>query len=359
MSGDGVGQRRALAEELRTQRENIAVRMTEVFLDRHPDWLTRFGNAARIRGLEDARFHIDFLAGAVQSGSASAFDNYALWTARVLDARGIEPHFLIENLQQAGTELRSTLDAEDSATIQRFIDGACTVIRTAGPVATGSTDPNDEFAADLNLYIEAVLGGHRTAALNVALELLRRGLSVPDVYTRLLQAALYEVGRRWELNEISVSTEHMATAITQFVVSHLYLHLDIPDRKHGNAIVTGVQGELHQLGANMVADVLEADGWNVRFLGTQMPHNEIMKAVEEHEPRLIGISTTMLFNLSHVADLVELIRASSGVDTRIIVGGGAFRHNNGAWRDVGADGLGRDLRQTVDMVRALMPTAPE
>lgn len=358
MSGEAVGQRRALAEELRTQRENIAVRMTEVFLDRHPDWLNRFGKAARIRGLEDARFHIDFLAGAVQSGSESAFQNYALWTARVLDSRGIEPHFLIENLQQAGTELHSILAAEDGATIQRFVDGACTAIRAAGSVATGSTDPTDELAADLSLYIDAVLGGHRTAALGVALELLRRGLSVPDVYTGLLQAAQYEVGRRWELNEISVSTEHMATAITQFVVAHLYSHLEIPDRQHGNAIITGVKGELHQLGANMVADVLEADGWNVRFLGTQMPHNEIMKAVEQHEPRLIGISTTMLFNLSNVADLVEQIRANAGVDTRIIVGGGAFRQSNGAWRDIGADGLGRDLRQTVDMVRALLP-APE
>lgn len=349
-----TSERRVLADTLRTHREAVAARMTDAFLERHPDWVRRYGDVARVRGLEDARFHIDFLAGAVQAGSHDAFETYARWTARVLGSRGIAPTFLIENLEQLEAELVALVGERDAATIQGYLDAGVASIR-AGVAPTVGPGPSDDLTTDLKLYLDAILGGHRTAALNVALEVLRKDVSVPDVYMRLLQPAQYEVGRLWEQNEISVSTEHMATAITQYVVAQLYSRLEIPDRTRGNAIVTGVEGELHQLGANMVADVLESDGWNVRFLGTQMPHRDILRAIAEHRPVLVGISTTMLFNLPNVASLVEQIRRSADDDLQIIVGGGAFRDQTNAWREVGADGQGRDLRDTLEMVRTLMP----
>ena len=165
--------------------------------------------------------------------------------------------------------------------------------------------------------------------------------------------AQYEVGRRWERNEISVATEHVATAITQYVMAQLYGHLEIPETVRGNAVVTGVEGELHQLGANMVADVLEAEGWNVRFLGTQLPHGDVLGAVEDHEPRLLGVSATVLFNLPAVGRLIEDARSRFGSELRIVVGGGAFRSNPEVWRELGADGFGRELRESVAMVEWL------
>lgn len=89
-------------------------------------------------------------------------------------------------------------------------------------------------------------------------------------------------------------------------------------------IVTGVEGEMHQLGANMLADVLEAEGWDVRFLGTQLPHRDILQAIEEHEPTIVGISATMLFNVPKVSSLIGDVRLRYGSDVRIILGGAAF-----------------------------------
>ena len=349
--------RRALAGAVLDRRDDIAARVTEEFLQNHPDWLTRYGDAARTRGIEDARFHIDFLAGAVQGGGEAAFRNYARWTARVLGSRGIDPDFLIENLEAIGAELAASFDGEDAVSIEMLIAAACQAVRQHDADPSPAAEP--AMATDLRLYLDAILGGHRTAALNVALELLRDGRSVPDVYTDLLQAAQYEVGRLWEDNRISVSTEHMATAITQYVVAQMYSRMQIPDSKRGNAIVTGVEGELHQLGANMVADVLEADGWNVRFLGTQLPHRDILQAIDAHEPLLVGISTTMLFNLPTVARLVEDVRRTAPGKLQIIVGGGAFRPRADMWRDIGANGFARDLRDTVTLVRGLYALPPE
>ena len=183
--------------------------------------------------------------------------------------------------------------------------------------------------------------------------MLREDRSIPEVYTALLQSAQYDVGRRWERNEISVAEEHMATAVTQYVLSELYTRLELPEPSRGDLLVTGVEGELHQLGAHMIADTLEADGWRVRFLGTQMPHRGILEAVEEHRPRIVGISVTMLFNLSSARALVGEIRRRAPDDTRLLVGGSAFRSNPEAWREIGAHGYGRDLHEAIAVARSL------
>jgi methanogenic corrinoid protein MtbC1 len=103
----------------------------------------------------------------------------------------------------------------------------------------------------------------------------------------------------------------------------------------------------------MVADVLEADGWNVRFLGTHLPHRDILDAIDHHEPRVIGISATVLTNLPAVSDLVEAARRRYGSAVAILVGGGAFRSRPDSWREIGADGIGRDLKEAVRIAREL------
>ena len=185
-------------------------------------------------------------------------------------------------------------------------------------------------------------------------EALRSGADAVDIYLELFQTALFEVGRLWETAQISVATEHMATAITQVLMARLYTRLPRRAASQGNAVITGVQGELHQIGANMVADILDAHGWNVLFLGTNAPHEGIIEAVESHGARLVGISATMLSNVPRVRQLLGGIRERvPGV--RIVVGGGAFRAVPALWRDLGADGFAPDLRATIDLVNTLLP----
>jgi MerR family transcriptional regulator, light-induced transcriptional regulator len=353
--------RRAVADALRANRDEVADVATAEFLDRHPAWVARYGDRARRFGVEDARFHMDFLSGAVQSGSESAFVDYARWTARVLGSRGIEVGRLVENLEQVRDGASRALDEEGRAVVASLVAAAIRALESGDdgvvdPHAVTDADADAPLAPEVRLYVQAILGGQRQAALNIALEAVLAGHSVPDVYCDLLQPAQYEVGRLWESNQVTVAQEHMATAITQYVVAQLYGRLPIPESVRGNALVTGVEGELHQLGANMVADMLEAEGWNVRFLGTQLPHRDILHAVEEHGPAVVGISATMLYSLPRVAELVSAIRASAGEGVRIVVGGGAFRAAPDAWADMGADGAASDLRSAVALVARLVAT---
>lgn len=352
-----IHRRRELAKRIRKHRNPVADAVTDEFLRRHPDWTDRYGDRARERGVEDARYHMDFLAGAVESGDLEAIERYARWTGRVLASRGIDRSHLDENLAQVGEHLRPHVHPDDREALDRWIQAA-----RAAATSPASAEPEgvpSEDETSLGLYLDAALDGKRKAALAIALEMLRGDRPVPEVYTALLQPAQYEVGRRWEHNEISVAQEHMATAVTQYVLAELYSRLEVPEPIRGGLVVTGVEGELHQVGAHMVADTLEADGWNVRFLGTQMPHRAILSTIEELRPRIVAISVTMLFNLSRASTLIEDIRRVAPPEIRLLVGGIALRSDRELWREVGADAYGRDLHEAVAAARSLSePAAP-
>lgn len=322
--------------------------MTNDFLERHPDWIERYGELARIRGIEDARFHIEFLIGALLSGSPEEFARYARWTDGVLRSRGIDSEFLIENLIQVREHAGARFDEAGRKQIALMVDAGVRALRDDTDPAAGEV-----YAGERAIYLQAVLAGDRDAALNIAGEALRGGASVIDVYQDMIQPAQYEIGRLWQGNTISVASEHTATAITSYVIARLHQYFPPPTTRRGNAVVTGVQNELHQLGAQMVANVLEGDGWTVRFLGSHLPHRDIVATVVGHGAQLVGISAATLPQLDAVASLIDDLRARCGPDLRIIVGGHAFAGAPDAWHDLGADALGTDLRSTCELARAV------
>ena len=177
---------------------------------------------------------------------------------------------------------------------------------------------------------------------------------IPGIYMDVFQEALYEIGRLWEANQITVADEHMGTAITQFVMSNLYQHIEIADEQRGKLVMTGVQGELHQVGANMVADVLEADGWDVTFLGTNVPAEGVIQSIRQQRPDLFGISSTMLFNIPKVIQLVEVVRKEFGNGVNIMLGGGAFRTIQEMPGELSSCKVALDLREALDLTRSGM-----
>lgn len=346
-----VEDRVPLADKVRTLKQSVAKAVTEEFFLRHPDWTARYGERGRERGIEDALYHLDFLAGAIETGSDAPFRDYALWTGGVLRARGIAPAFVAENLRQVRDALAPHLSATEGALLAEFIRSGCDAIETA-PAAQRDGEEGD-LDLTRSLFLQALLQGRRKAAANVALEALKAGHVIVDVYAEVLQEALYSVGARWETNEITVAQEHTATAITQYVLALLYERLAPAVTCRGKAVVAGVEGELHQVGANMVADALEADGWDVRFLGTNMPHDGILKVVQEHEADVVGISATMLFNVPKVRRLVAEVRQRSGEKVRVVVGGGAFRSTPKLYAEIGAAGSAPGLREAIILLRGL------
>ena len=348
-----INERVHLAEQLRGLSRQIAEEVTAEFLLRHPDWVMRYGNMARLRGVEDAMFHQNFLAAAIESGEAKAFGEYLRWTAGVLETRGISSLFLLENVEQIVKALQSHLPPTLAPEVEEFVNYGLDVAPAglAGvPAASGgSTDLRNVQA----LYLQAILHGHRQAAVGIAVESVNQGHSLPDVYADILQESMYEVGLLWETNRITVAQEHMATAITQHVIAHLYPLIKPLLPKRGRMVITGVEGEQHQVGPNIVADVLESAGWDVRFLGANTPAAAVVQAVEDHRADVLGISATMLFNVPNVRRLILAARAVPGRKLSIILGGSAFRATPGLYKELGAVGVALDVRAALRLAATL------
>jgi MerR family transcriptional regulator, light-induced transcriptional regulator len=352
MNASSQYDRAVLGERLQQVKPAVAERVTQIFLERHPEWLLKYGERARRFGVEDAQFHIDFLRGAVETGSIGAFADYCEWAAGLLKSRAIASHFLVENLTQIETALRTELSPPQQAAIAEMMQAG----RVACERETARPPQRDTpLALTRTVYLQSVLIGARAASAQIVEESIRKGAGIFDVYAEIFQESLYEVGRLWEAGKISVSVEHRATAITQFVMAGIYSRalrapLQAPLRQ---AIVTGVAGELHQIGANMVADVLENAGWSVEFLGTDAPHSGIVEAVLAQNSDLLCISATMLFNVPNVISLIGDVRSRSS-KLRILIGGSAFRAKPELWVDMGADGFAPDLSAAVAAADRLM-----
>ncbi len=154
------------------------------------------------------------------------------------------------------------------------------------------------------------------------------------------------MGRLWQTNQISVAQEHFCTAATQMVMSQLYPYLFTGEHKERRALVACVGGELHEIGARMVADFFEMSGWDSAFLGANTPPESILRMAEERRADVLALSATMTFHVSRVRDLIAAARAAS-LPARILVGGYPFNLSPDLWRKVGADGYAPDAAGAV------------
>ncbi|MCW2928329.1 MAG: cobalamin B12-binding [Thermoleophilia bacterium] len=194
-------------------------------------------------------------------------------------------------------------------------------------------------------YLAALIDGDRHRAIAVLTDAFDEGCPLLVLYADVIEWAQHEIGRGWAAGTISVAEEHVATAISQYALNVLYHRAPAPMSGAGLlAVIGGVRGEMHSLGPHLIADAFEAQGWSVRYLGSDVPDGDIVQIVEDLRPALVGLSATMSENLDVVQGLIRDLRWN-GYRDPVLVGGAAFTGaDTDAWRRVGADVLCTDVR---------------
>lgn len=175
-----------------------------------------------------------------------------------------------------------------------------------------------------NNYFNSLIKGAKNECSSILDELLKKAVPVEKIYTQLFQRSLYQVGEYWEMNKISVATEHMATAITENLMIRLQPQLFATGRTGKKAVIACVANEYHQVGAKMVADIFEMNGWDGYFIGSNTPIDELIRFLESKEPDLIGLSLSIYYNLPELKNTLAKIRQHFP-DMPVMVGGQAFR----------------------------------
>jgi methanogenic corrinoid protein MtbC1 len=159
------------------------------------------------------------------------------------------------------------------------------------------------------------------------------------VLVDVIPRPLHEVGTRWELGEISVAVEHMATAAAQNVLHKVVGLLPAAESNGKTVVVAAIEGELHELGPRIVADVLEAAGWEVFYVGAATPTDAVIWLVRERQPDAVVLSATLPSKLGTLTDAVRRIRSECPSRPFILVGGQACAGRTDVAAKVGADAV--------------------
>lgn len=203
-------------------------------------------------------------------------------------------------------------------------------------------------------YLKALRKGNRQYALSVALQALEEGIDLCDLYVEVFQPAMHEIGQLWEANQLTVAQEHLATAITQSVMAQLYAHLPPSPPNHLTMVATCIGSELHELGIRMVADLFELEGWDVYYLGANVPTEDVVSMVNERRADLLAISVTLNTHVPYARELIQAVRASPiGSHIKIMVGGQPINRSPTISRAIGADTTASDAREAIKRAKEL------
>lgn len=192
-------------------------------------------------------------------------------------------------------------------------------------------------------FLELLFKGDSRKVLGFAQKLVHSPESLKEFYLKVLQPALYEIGHLWETGKISVAHEHLASSIIATVMVRLYAQYVVSEPTKGLALITAALNEYHEIGPRMVADFLEMDGWDVRYLGANTPEEDVVVAIEEFQPDIVGIGIAMPFNITSVSEQIMKIQQSSKKKKPfVVVGGSAINYIADLWKKTGADRVARD-----------------
>lgn len=315
----------------------------------HPDLREAHGPQGVRRCREDCHYHVSFLASALRNDAPDSFVDYMRWVQNVLRNHNRASEGLLRMIEIIGQHIRHRLSNDVWRHAQPVLDAALHALQEDAPIASSISGLSTPGSPLMQQYLGAVLAGNRLQAQSLVLTAFREGLTIRDVYLDVFQPALYELGLLWEKGQVSVAQEHLATAITQTILSALYAEVPMNFYRDESALVACLSGNYHQIGPRMVADLLALEGFDTRFLGANTPENSLLEMIEETRPQVVGLPSTMNWHVDAIRQTIDHIRADFHTyRPTIMVGGLAFNLIDGLWQRVGGDVWGPDAGQAID-----------
>jgi methanogenic corrinoid protein MtbC1 len=174
-------------------------------------------------------------------------------------------------------------------------------------------------------FLHALLDADRRVAADVTHAAIA---GLPDAITVLdgvITPAMHEIGRLWEIGDITIADEHLATAIANQALPLLFANL-APSRTNPTpaprVLLACAYPENHSLGLRMIADVLDANGFDVRYAGANVPVEDLPRALARHRPDLVALGATLELSRPGLEQAVESVRAVAP-ELPILIGGAA------------------------------------
>ena len=199
-------------------------------------------------------------------------------------------------------------------------------------------------------YCDAILEGSAERAEKVIDSGLAAGVIPSRLYLDVLMPVQVEVGARWHRGDVTIPQEHIATQITLRQMARLRTMLKSRLKLGLKAVVSSVEGDQHFIGAQAVADFLVVDGWEVDFLGADIPTDHLVPYAKARGAHLVCVSVSLTSLVPTAQKLVsELRKIPAG--PKILLGGAAFINHPDLIESVKADGFTLDPQEAVTIAR--------
>lgn len=336
------------AQAIRQQQNELTeIIVARLYESQHAVWKP-LGDPGRAKSVRDAGYHLTYLAEALTAADPALFNEYLAWVKVLFAGLKFSEAVLPTTLETTRQALDERLEPHLKLAAFEYLDAGLIAYQRAPSTLVSFIESDNPLTELARRFIEALLRGDRQSASIMIMEAAQQGTAIKDIYLYVFQRSQREIGLLWQTNQISVAQEHYCTAATQMVMSQLYPYIFASEKKGRRMVVTCVGGELHEIGARMVADFFELDGWDTYFLGANTPSEGVLRAIADRNADVLAISATMTFHIDKVTSLIaEVRRAGLDAHTKLLVGGYPFNIAPNLWQSVGADGYARDAQQAL------------
>ena len=206
----------------------------------------------------------------------------------------------------------------------------------------------------LQAVFEAVLNGAMAQTADLVQQAIDADLPANDILQKGLISAMGEIGRLFESGECYVPEMLISARSMKFGLEVLRPHLVAADvQPLGRVVIGTVQGDLHDIGKNLVGMMMEGAGFEIIDLGVDVKPEELIEAVKQHKPDIVALSallTTTMGNMKTAITMME--EAGIRNEVKIMVGGAPVTQEYA--QSIKADGYSVDASQAATLAKTLV-----
>jgi len=205
---------------------------------------------------------------------------------------------------------------------------------------------------DLKALADAVINGDQNTALEITKAALEEGTAAKDVLDNGLIAGMDIVGARFKKNEIYIPEVLIAARAMKMAMEVLEPELvKAGVEPVGKLLIGTVQGDLHDIGKNLVAMMLKGAGFEVIDLGVDVGPEKFVEQVKAANAQLVGMSALLTTTMPGMEKTIKALK-DAGIPVKIMIGGAPVTQD---YADrIGADGYAPDAASAVDLAKNLV-----
>jgi 5-methyltetrahydrofolate--homocysteine methyltransferase len=211
---------------------------------------------------------------------------------------------------------------------------------------------------DLNEIYVAVIAGDDNRITGLVNTTLQGGISAKDITVQALIPGMEEVGRQFRNGELFVPEVMLAARAVRTAMAILKSYLSDSNASmslgENKVFVLGtVEGDIHDIGKNLVGMMMEGAGFQVIDLGVDVPVSNFITAVQQYEPNILGLSALLTTTMPKMAEVIMALEEANLRRKVIVMVGGA--PVNQAYADkIGADGYAPNIGFVVEKAKQLI-----